>query len=105
MTGFYVSRCGPTNSDLTPLSSTASVNYAKIFSLAAADLSGERGNTLVEGRGVRRTLPAAHPITRSLSEGVFSMHSENRMSAHATKGVQFVEVERVLPHSTHPGLG
>jgi hypothetical protein len=36
MTGFYASGCGPTNIDLTPLSSTASVNYAKIFSLAAA---------------------------------------------------------------------
>jgi hypothetical protein len=39
MTGFYASRWGPTNSDLTPLSSTASVIYSKIFSLAAADFS------------------------------------------------------------------
>jgi hypothetical protein len=36
MTGFYASHCGPSNSDLTPLSSTASVNYPKIVSLAAA---------------------------------------------------------------------
>src|SRR6266699_1178385 len=84
MNEFYASRCWPTNSDLMPLSSTASVNYSKIFFLSCCGFQqlkeellaggswdaqdaahGASDNELVIRGGLEPREPSRTPLDRS----------------------------------------